>query len=252
LYNHVIAPVIIQSLNGYWPSFDYQHLPLGEILDRSLPAKAWQMFSTQVSFFLGNLPFVVVLGLVAIVVWTTKRNVAGPPRERRGIRRALMSDGAIVTLLSVAALNVLLLLMVARHPYVYSIADHWFWYYPLTLDVVFLFGLATWVPSLGVGNRPGWKSALWISLVILLALNVAYYPQQRQIMIRSTDWFERQWAHSQFFVKKFEWMEAHGETFAPPSDTVGTPRDVDGFLEAVHAKHDALRHRPNSPAADSR
>src|SRR5207248_878365 len=99
-------------------------------------------------------------------------------------------------------------------------------------------------------SRP-WKPALWLVFLILIVLNTAHYSEQRQIMIRSTDWFKHQWEHSQFFVAQFEWMRSRGngstKTAAPDSSVVVLPPGALNFLEEVQRRYDALRQQPAPP-----
>ena len=40
LYNLVLAPVLIRFLNGYWPNFSYQRLPMAELCGRQVASRA--------------------------------------------------------------------------------------------------------------------------------------------------------------------------------------------------------------------
>jgi hypothetical protein len=133
-YNRLLAPKIIHALNGYWPSFAYQNLPWSKLFDSALPAKAFFLFQQQVSFFFGNIPFVLLFAIVLVailgLVW----------KKTQVIKTNL--DFLAISLLCAAAIFGLLAAMVARHPAVYSVRDHSFWYYTLTVHVVILFGIS--------------------------------------------------------------------------------------------------------------
>src|SRR5437016_6545647 len=67
-YNRIFAPHLIHALNGYWPNFWYQNLPWSEFLNPTLPMKVWYFFQQQVSFFFGNIPFVLLASIIGIAI----------------------------------------------------------------------------------------------------------------------------------------------------------------------------------------
>jgi len=193
-YNRIFAPWLIHALNGYWPNFSYQNFPSSKLLDPTLPAKAFHIFADQVSFFFGNLPFVLVVALAAAVLFWKRRSIAKIDNLRF----------IAVFVVSILALIGLLAAMIARHPAIYKIQDHEFWYYTLTLHVVFLFGITAWLSFMEPNLRDGFKSLLYFAVAILIALNFRSYGEQRQVMIHSTGWFDGQYAHSQALVEQFK------------------------------------------------
>jgi len=194
LYNRILAPHLIHALNGYWPNFAYQQLP--SLLDPALPAKAWYLFQQQVSFFFGNVPFLVLTAIIAIaaigIAW----------KWRSAINSNTVTLVA-VSIVSIIATIGLLATMIARHPAVYSDRDHSFWYYTLTVQVVILFGVSAWLSFLSPPERFRFNPLLYALIAILIACNVGEYSQQRQIMIHSTGWFDSQYGHSQALVAQF-------------------------------------------------
>jgi len=248
LYNQVIAPLIIHSLNGYWPSFDYQHLTRAQLFDPALPAEAWDMFQAQVSLFFGNLPFAAACLIGAIVLLPSMRRSAPRSRTGGGFLRVLLDDIPIATLASAAALTGLLFVMIARHPPVYSIPDHSYWYYTFSIHVIILFGITTWFGLLGSRSHPRWRPALWLVLLILIGLNVEHYRQQRQIMINSEQWFKNQYDHSKFFVAQFAAMQARSKGSPDQAqldlDQITLREDDVYFLQAVRMQYATLRQRP--------
>jgi hypothetical protein len=146
LYNHVLAPWVIYLLNGYWPRFDFQHLTKAQLINPGLVAPAWQMFREQVRFFFGNIPFAAlcIISAIALLAKMGKSLFRIPIVAR--FKQILKDDLVITTVASVVAINLLLLVMIARHPPVYSVPDHSFWYYPFTVHVILLFGISSIVP----------------------------------------------------------------------------------------------------------
>ena len=202
------------------------------------------MFQAQVSFFFGNIPFAAVCIAVAIILLASMRKstIGG------GFKHVLTIDVLITTLASAAALNVLLLTMIARHPPVYSIPDHSFWYYTLSIHVIILFGVSAWFGLLTSKSHPRWRHVLWLLLLILVGFNVGQYRRQREIMIRSTKWFKNQYEHSQFFVAEFASTQSRSngspETAQLNLERTKLPEDEANFLEEVQTEYAALKERP--------
>ena len=195
-YNRIFAPWLIHTLNGYWPNFSYQNLPWSKLLDPTLPTKTWHLFDQQVSFFFGNIPFLLLVAMIVIVglVITWKW------------RSAINNTHLILLAVSlVAAVSIIGLLaaMVARHPAVYSVRDHSFWYYTLSVQVVILIGVSVWLCFIPPDKGPRFNPLAYAVIAILIAGNTLQYRSQREIMIHSTKWFDEQYAHSQELVAGF-------------------------------------------------
>lgn len=223
-YNHILAPRIIHSINGYWPDFDYQHLPWNDFFEKNAPVKAWRLFQGQVSYFFGDVPFAFLClsGAIACVVGIAKQ------------RTMIISDGALqtvgVSICSAAALVFLLATMITRHPAVYDIPDHSLWYYPLTIQVIILFGISAWLSRITVQNRIRWRPWLCGLGVVLVASNLAHYPEQRNEMIRSTQYFAKQYDRSQMLERQF--------AASPPKKNAAPSVDSRDFLQSVQILHD--------------
>ncbi|MEY2543949.1 MAG: hypothetical protein QOE81_1410, partial [Verrucomicrobiota bacterium] len=195
-YNRIFAPQLIHALNGYWPNFSYQHLPWSQLLDPTLPAKAWQLFQQQVSFFFGNIPFPVLASIIAIaaigILW----------KWRSSINSSNLTVLA-VSFISILAIIGLLAAMIARHPAVYSIRDHSFWYYTLTVHVVILFGISVWLSFLRPRDRSQFNPLIYALIAILIVCNVRGHAHQREIMTDPEGWFGGQYEHSQALLAQF-------------------------------------------------
>lgn len=231
VYNRILGPRIIHSVNGYWPDFKFQQLPWNDFFEKSAPVEGWRLFQGQVSYFFGDVPFALLClsGAIAGLVVVAKR------------RAAIFSDRALqiigVSIFSAAALVFLLAAMIIRHPPIYDIPDHWFWYYPLTIHVIILFGISAWLSRIAEHNRLRWRPWLCVAAVLLIASNLAHYPEQRDEMIRSTQWFGRQYSRSQMFVKQFATSPPQKNA---PSDVIY--RDQKSFLQDVQILHDLRSH----------
>jgi hypothetical protein len=215
-YNRILAPQLIHALNGYWPNFFYQNIPWSNLLDPALPAKAWHLFQQQVSFFFGNIPFLLLASIIAIaaigIAWKWRSAISGNSLT-------LLA----VSVVSIIAIIGLLATMIARHPAVYSIRDHSFWYYTLTVHVVILFGVSAWLSFLSAPDRSRFNPFVYALIAILIACNVQAHSHQREIMIHPDGWFGGQYAHSQALLAQF--------TTEPPNREKLQSKTNDLFLD---------------------
>jgi hypothetical protein len=239
-YNRILAPQLIHVLNGYWPNFFYQNLPWSQLFDPALPAKAWHLFQQQVSFFFGNIPFLLLASIIAIaaigIAWKWRRAISG------NILTLLA-----VSIVSIIAIIGLLATMIARHPAVYSIPDHSFWYYTFTVHVVILFGVSVWISFLNSRDRSRFNPLLYALIAILIVSNIRAYGHQRQTMINFHGWFEGQYEHSQALVAQFATTPPNRERLQSTTNDLFLD-DQAHFLENVER---AYLHLTGGSRADS-
>ena len=141
--------------------------------------------------------------------------------------------------------------MIARHPALYSIRDHSFWYYTLTLHVVFLFGISAWLSFLGPRDRSRFNPLLYALIAILIASNVRAYAHQREIMIHPDGWFGGQYSHSQALLAQFATDPPRRENLQSRSSDLFLD-DQAHFLENVelsylHLTGATQNHPPDRP-----
>jgi len=176
-YNLIGAPFIIESLNGYRPSFEYQQIPLNRLADpRSWLAAGWLLLHAA-SVLLGGMPIWVVAGLVlALGSWAVLPR-SGVPR----IATLLFAAVALGQFVMFAG-------MVARHPFIYTYVDHRLWYYALPFQALVLVGI---VVALDLGGSE-WSRTRAASLNLAIAAavlaNVAHWNGYRAAQLRSR-WF---------------------------------------------------------------
>jgi len=243
-YNRMLAPQLIHALNGYWPNFSYQQLPWSKLLDPALPAKTWHLFQQQVSFFFGNAPFLV---LASIIIITAIGNAWKWRSAISGNRLTLLAVSGV----SIIAIIGLLATMIARHPAVYSIRDHSFWYYTLTVHVVILFGVSAWLSFLSPRDRSRVNPLIYAMIAILIAGNLRAYAHQREIMIHPDGWFGGQYAHSQALLAQFAADPPRRENLQSRSSDLFLD-DQAHFLENVelsylHLTGATQSHSPSQP-----
>jgi hypothetical protein len=195
-YNRSFAPWLIHRLNGYWPDFSLQNLPISDLLDPNLLRRAFQIFCHQISFFFGNIPFflVVLIVVATLIAFFWKRGTASSIDNWTIVA---MSLAAIVSIFS------LLAIMIARHPPVYTVRDHEFWYYTLSIHVVILFGITAWLSFVSPEHRARLNPLIYATIATLIVLNIRAYNTQRNTMIHSTGWFDSQYVHSQALLAQF-------------------------------------------------
>jgi multisubunit Na+/H+ antiporter MnhC subunit len=176
-YNLIGAPFIIESLNGYRPSFEFQRIPLDRLADpRAWLAAGWLLLHAA-SVLLGGIPIWVVAGLVlALGSWAVLPR-SGVPRK--------------ATLLCAAvALGLLVMFagMVARHPPIYMGEDHRLWYYPLPFQALVLVGIVVALDLGGAAWSRTRAAALNLTIAAAVLANVAHWNGYRAAQLRSW-WF---------------------------------------------------------------
>jgi hypothetical protein len=192
LYNFVLAPLIVYSLNGYWPTFAYQSIPARELasLHKHLLKAIALLIMNSVSVLGG--PIVgstLAIGIAGAVVHRVKRS-----RIRRwgDLKEYLLHThrGRIVLYVSMVLWSQVMMfaLMIARHGYVYRWVDHRYWYYPMPY-----LGLAL-VGSLILANHrwsrlSGYQRiAINVVLMFVVVGNCMTLTEYRQTMIEGP-WF---------------------------------------------------------------
>jgi hypothetical protein len=193
-YNVLLAPAIVHQLNGYWPSFQYQKIPL-----RHFPLKlasAVRMLAEEACVMLGGSWRLTLacLAVVGIVVLRARRRAPGSPAPGDGIARRPVGRTLLYAGLVLAGHVVMFALMIARHPFIYDWIDHRYWYYPIPCLAVLLFAMVVAgdavLPRLGRGDR----RVMQLVLATLVLGNVLSLPHDRDLMLGGP-WFSE--AHRQ-------------------------------------------------------
>lgn len=175
LYNVMLAPFLVETINGYSPSFEYQRLPWRNIFNDPLIIQhALELVVQSAAVLLGGAS-VRVFGLVcaAALLWmlfTRRKRIAA------------------ATLAVIAVQTALVALLIARHPPIYDWYDHRLWYYPLPFQ-----GLLAGLLIAAIGRVvPTWSTARTMVLsVVLVAMaigNVVQWKDYRRAQLKSL-WF---------------------------------------------------------------
>ena len=213
LYNQVVAAGLIFSLNGYHPDFSFQRLELQGLWEPSLWRQAGRMIRRQAGFLLGGLPFWGGAGLAIGFYWhaaTQEGRGAWPPRQ-------LVRDTVLVVAV-VGGLLLMTALMILRHPPIYTIPDHSYWYNFLPAHVLFLSGASLLLMRLDV-KQFAWRVGLWLVIGIMVAGNIRRYPEQRAVMVESS-WLSYQVARTERILAGYDQLASND------ADSKNVPRWV--------------------------
>ncbi len=205
LYNVQLAPLIVHAVNGYWPDFRYQQVPL---LDAAgSPLRFWQatvLALESANVLLGSAPWW-AYGVAGAALWALGRHGAirhGWSRADRGgvpARSApeVTTRARLWALAFIVGFHVLMFsLMIVRHPPVFEWRDHRLWYYPLTFQITLAFCLLAAAAHAAERARPALTVLINGLLVAAILGNVARWPDHHRVMIRSR-WFPTVYSQSE-------------------------------------------------------
>ncbi len=188
-YNYGIGPWVIHTVNGYWPRFNYQRMPLRKLLDPGFYLKAAELLPGYTATLFGGFPLwlsAVLLGL-ALVAWLRlwRSRPEGPARApyARWLGPTLLVLFATSQVFMFAA-------MIMRYPQVYDWADHRLWYYPWPFQAILAFGLLVALDSVWEQASHRGRHLVAAGLVLLAVANLAQWPRHREISLHS-DWFPK-------------------------------------------------------------
>ncbi len=200
LYNEAIAPSLIRTINSYDPDFSYQTLNLGDLWSIVPWQQAGQMFLHQAELWCGDVPLWAFAALLPATYWWYRKTTIN--------RRTFVRD-ALLTLATVGGLLLMIALMIIRHPAVYTIPDHSYWYYFLPTQVVFLLGTSLLCSRLAI-HESKWRIGFWLAVGILIGLNMSHYSTYRNIMLESS-WFSEQAAYTDRIFDKYNRLQSQDE-----------------------------------------
>jgi len=251
-YNNVIAPQTIHRLNGYWPDFVFEEVPL-ERLDAQLVRNTLSMFARQLEYFFGHTPIVVIV-LLASVVWGA---VLVHDRHRpsgMGFWSWLTGTGVVFTTAIVGASVMLIAVMGMRHPPVFRIADHALWYYTLPLQGMVLCATSLALSRLPQSRDSRWPAYVSLVLVAMVAGNAWHWNSQREFIAQSPQYFGTQHEFSRLYTQQFDLDEAGADESTrvlpawmrvrPDAAEVRFPLTDYSFLDAVRASYLTVQGRP--------
>lgn len=250
-YNNIIAPQAIHRLNGYWPDFVFEEVPL-ERFDAQLVRDTLAMFTRQIEYFFGHTPFLVVAAL-ALVVWAAAVVHDKQRPATTSLWGWITGTGVVFTTAIVSASIILIAVMGMRHPPVFRIADHALWYYTLPLQATVLCGT-----SLALSRLPNERDARWptyagMVFVVMVAVNAWHWRAQRDFIAQSPQYFGTEHEFSRLYKLQFDLDEAGAVESArvlpawmrvrPDVAEVRFPLTDYSFLDAVRASYLTVQRR---------
>ena len=193
IYNVFLGPAVIWAINGQEPDWSFQQIPVEAWANLPVHClQAGRLLIANLVLVAGGYLAVgyLVLGLTAAwLMWKAIGFCLGQGRGRRWEHCRSGPRLAILYTLMIIALHVVMFgVMIARHPYVYTWIDHWYWYYPLPFLVVTLFGLAVLFHAVLPHLQTVPRRLLRVALILIAASNLAHLPAYRTLMAGG-DWF---------------------------------------------------------------
>ena len=166
LYRYLIAPQLTFMLNGYWPNFNYQTLPLGTFfknIDYYLSA-GFFLYLDTFRFLIGNPPRILGIGILLFCIIFPVFYLYKQPGLSAKYRKLF-----IVALVDLLITNLLLIimnaLMVLRHPPV-MLPNMIITYYWLPTNVIIVMMLAILMDIFCKAKIPQWLVLMMLCCAI--------------------------------------------------------------------------------------
>ena len=175
LYNLVLAPMLVQRINGYSPSFAYQRVPWQAlVVDLSILRRSGELVLQSLATLMGGMPpamFALIGSIVLIWMLFTRRKTV------------------VLVVVAVCLIQATLVaLLVARHPPIYDYFDHRVWYYPIPFQAVVVAVLVIVIGHV-VPEGSGARTAVFgVVLAVITLANVMHWDDYRRAQLRSR-WF---------------------------------------------------------------
>jgi hypothetical protein len=186
LYNLVLGPWIVQSVNGYSPSFEYQRVDVYHLMRHPLHfVQAVRLLFENAHLLVGSFPmWLYGTTAAALLAWRWRlRSTTTDVDTRPGPH-----PGRQVAVLIMASQVVMFAVMIVRHPPIWDWQDHKLWYYPLPYQVLVLFGILLAADRLTLSTGRVRPVVLNVALVVMAAANLLSWPSYRSAML-SSEWF---------------------------------------------------------------
>lgn len=198
LYNFVIGPLLVWSLNGYWPDFAFQRIPPAELWRLPNHAlRAVALLAQNLLIVFGGRWEVAAAGALGFALLAQLRGWADLRSPWRRLRAYCQSGrhGRLVefVLWGLLAHVVMFALMIARHGYVYRWIDHRYWYYPLPFLALAACALLLLTNAWAGNATPGRQRMLAAFLAVCVIGNLVNLGHRREVML-SGEWFREVYA----------------------------------------------------------
>jgi hypothetical protein len=181
IYDEVLAPRVIYSVNGYWPD---PLLPL-HALDPGVVFWHLGKYRDGLNLMLSNVAVMFggfrtpALPLVFLAA------AMGPRDLREQVRRN--TRGVALACLGLAAQVMMFGLMVHQHPAINTLMDERYWYHPLPFLGTVVFAVAVWLNDALPGMSVKRRRLVSVGLAATIVLNLAGLSLGMDIMRIGTD-----------------------------------------------------------------
>ena len=201
VYSLWLGPFLIHEINGYWPSFFYQRLPVRKLVNPRFYREAGDLLLNYASTLLGGVPsrWIALLSASAAGLWVGRAWLGRGRPDRGG------SLGPLLVLAVVVSQIALFAIMIVRHRPIYVMSDHRLWYYPLVFQAILLFGLLVLLERLAEAGAAARRVSVVVMALLVLS-NVARWPELRQVMAEGP-WFR--WTTNQSALLRVSLREGH-------------------------------------------
>jgi hypothetical protein len=181
LYRYLLAPQLTFSLNGYWPNFDYQNLPIKHFI-KYFPKYLNMGFALYIDTFrylTGNLPRAVGIGLLIVIIASTVYILKRKPELVGKDQKVLRTVVTEVLLINVLLIIVMFALMVLRHePLMWPDVSRVYYWMPAVVMLVMSISLL--LRAFYSVRIPNWVLLLVMALAI--AGNIVALPGHKAIL----------------------------------------------------------------------
>jgi hypothetical protein len=175
LYNIALVPLLVQWVSGYAPSFEYQQLPIAQLVGNPMRwVQGTRMLLEANAVLMGGVPYWVGGALLGVLLMAA---------AWQGAWKTAAVSGAVLV-----AQVIMFTAMIVRHPPVYEWSDHRLWYYPLPFQVLALCGMVVILSRLVATWRRGRIVALNLVLAGCVCSNIMLWDGYRREM-RGAPWF---------------------------------------------------------------
>ena len=170
LYRYAIAPQLTFTLNGYWPDFNYQTLPMQAFIQNlaAYLSAGFVLYVETFRFLTGNPPMAAGFGLLLLFIFFPLFYLHANPGLPAGYRKFFilaMVELLITNFLLVIVMNAL---MVLKHPTLISLTKVYYW---LPANVMLAMTLAILTDIFYKSRIPGW--VIMIALCLAVTGNIA-------------------------------------------------------------------------------
>jgi tetratricopeptide (TPR) repeat protein len=182
LYRYTIAPQLTFMLNGYWPNFNYQTVPMQYFIQNlvSYLSAGFFLYVETFRFLIGNPPRItgigILLSFILFPVFYLYTNAGLSANDRKFFKLALV-ELLITNVLLVIAMNAL---MILRHPPLILNPGIILTYYWLPVNVMLAMTLAILTDIFLKSRIPKWLALMVVCFAIIG--NIVALPKDKAII----------------------------------------------------------------------